>query len=135
LVLLCLVFEKLIKSRSGLAVVKKWLEMGIKRAFILSRKFDASPSTNPKKHVNNKLFVILYRMNYSPGDLQGLSQDPGIMKSKEEGVISPLAVEAVKAVKAMKAMKAEVVEVVEVVEAKEVTEVMRVKAYLRVGRV
>ena len=62
---------------------------------------------DPKKHVYNKLFVI-YRMNYSPGDLQGPSQDPGIMKSKEEEVISPLVVEA---------MKVKVVEVEEVVEA------------------
>jgi hypothetical protein len=63
-------------------------------------------------------------MNYSPGDLQDLFQDPGIMKPKEEGVISPLAVEAV-----------ETVEAVEAMEAVEAAEVMRVNPYLRVGPV
>ena len=63
-------------------------------------------------------------MNYSPLDLLDLSQDPGIMKSKEEGEISPLAVETMK-----------VVEAVEALEAVEAAEVMMVKTYPTVGPV
>ena len=58
-------------------------------------------------------------MNYSPGALLGLSQDPGIIKPKEEGATSPLAVEAM-----------EVMKVVEVVEVAEVVEVMGVNPCL-----